>query len=180
MKAELEVFCDALVSRALNTIDARRWLHRLDERAEREGWLLTVPDFPLVDSDGDPVEVAFVWNDAFTHTPIAVVEFTDALVTFRVHEDDDWQPCIEGVFITVLGAWHREGRMAQGAPPQTPMDTRGVVDESNGGLGITVLRGGVEIPVDPNVGLAPMTNIEGAGAAIADEAEEFLKEQGGD
>ena len=177
MTPELERLTGALASRALNTIDARRWLLRLDERSEREGWLLIEPDFPLVDSDGDPVEVAFVWNDE-KGQPCAVVEFTDALITYRIFggETKVWHPLDERAFIAVLSTWHADGTIPPRAlEPGGPMETLGV-SEPEGGLGVTVIRGGVQIPVDPDKGLPAMDE----SSDIGEEAERFLKEQGGD
>lgn len=143
MNPDIAEVCDALAARARDYLDARAWLARLTTP------LITAPTVPLVDSDGFPVVMAFMWGQAY------VVEFDDGIIRFKYADSDGWHETDEGSFLIRLGSAHASSG-----------DTGGVA-APEGSVGLTVIRGGKSTPVDP---------VQGFGSTVGDEAERFLRE----
>jgi hypothetical protein len=155
---------DAMTGRALDLLDCRSWLLRLDASYETAGLPLAEPSMPVIDSDGAPVVTALVWG--YDGRPMFVAEFDSLVQRFRVFDPsvDGWVGMAEDSFLTLLYQAHENGAFA----PAGPMDPGGTV-APGGGVSAVVFREGEQIPVDPDTGLPP--------AGVSDEVEQFLRDQ---
>lgn len=164
-----DALLDAMTQRSLDLIAARTWLHHFGETARAitaDSHALTVPQIPVVDADGDPVVVALCWWLA--GVPFFIIEFDNGERRCKVYVEGQnaWRTLDGPEWERLLLDGHSRGLFA---PPPGDDGTGGTM-AGEGVVGITVVRDGKSIPVDPKTGLASGI------VSVADEAERFLRD----